>query len=156
MNSTGNGSWLQGGLRAWGKRLSNAVNACVNLRRDNSDHPFVLCFLPVTNLQSSLSRLFCHAADRCSHPTLRQIVSTWTLCGLRLAPRRANEGYTAEPSALARLVCTAYHRHQGRTACRTPNASTRSLRMPAEQGRSTPDHSRSLRPLRKPGCTRVR
>ena len=29
-------------------------------------------------------------------PTLRQVVSTWTLCGLRLVPRRANDGYTAE------------------------------------------------------------
>ena len=36
-------------------------------------------------------------------------VSTWTSCGQRLAPRRA----TAEPPVLARLVCTAYHRHEG-------------------------------------------
>jgi len=66
--------------------------------------------------------------------TLRQAVSTWTSCGGRLAPRRANEGYTAEPPALARLVCQAYHRRPGRTACRPPNASTRSLWMPAEEG----------------------
>ena len=33
-----------------------------------------------------------------------------------------------------------------------PNASTGSLRMPAEQGLSTPDHGSSLRPLRKPGA----
>ena len=36
------------------------VNACVILRRDNFDHPFVLYFLPVNNLQGSPSHLFCH------------------------------------------------------------------------------------------------
>src|SRR5262249_27785722 len=33
--------------------------------------------------------------------------------------------------------CQAYHRRPGRTACR-PHASTRSLRVPTEQGLSTP------------------
>jgi hypothetical protein len=37
-----------------------SVNACVNLRRDNFDPPFILCFLPVNNLQGSHSHLFCH------------------------------------------------------------------------------------------------
>ncbi|SRR6266849_6975142 len=89
---------------------AGGVNARVNLRRNNFD-PLVKIhfFSTVDALQSSLSRLFSHTADRCGHPTLRQVVSTWTRCGGRLAPRRANEGYTAEPSALARLVCQAYH-----------------------------------------------
>src|SRR6266700_3188428 len=100
-------------------RCCTAVNACVLLRRDNFDHPFVLCFLLVDYLQGSHSRLFCHSKDRCT-PTLRQVVSTWTLCGGRLAPRRANERYTAEPAVCARLVCQAYHRHPGRTTCRPP------------------------------------
>src|SRR6266581_8845511 len=111
--------------------IPSYVNACVNLRRDNFDPPFVLCFLLVDSLQGSHSRLFCQSKDRCSHPTLRQVVSTWTLCGGRLAPRRANESYTAEPSALARLVCQAYHRRPGRPTRRphgldllTPDAST--------------------------------
>ncbi len=60
-------------------------------------------------------------------------VSTWTRCDERLLPRRANEGYTAEPPARARLVSQAYHRHPCRTAPHAPNASTHSLRMPAEQ-----------------------
>ena len=55
-----------------------------------------------------------------SSPTWWLTVSTWTLCGRRLAPRRANEGYTAEPSVRARLVCSAYHRHPGRTANHPP------------------------------------
>jgi hypothetical protein len=89
----------------------------------------------------TLSKVHAHISsaaqtDRCTHPTLRQVVSTWTLSGGRLAPRRANEGYTAEPTTLARLVCQAYHRHPGRTTCRPP-ASTRSLQMPTEQGLST-------------------
>ncbi len=45
-----------------------SVNACVILRPDNFDPPFVLCFLPVNTLQSSLSRLFFHTADRCGPP----------------------------------------------------------------------------------------
>ena len=65
-------------------------------------------------------------------------VSTWTLYGGRLAPRRANERYTSEPATLARLICQAYHRHPGRTRLSPPPASTRSLLMPTEQGRSTP------------------
>jgi hypothetical protein len=65
-------------------------------------------------------------------------VSTWTLCGGRLVPRRANERYTAEPTRYARLGCQAYHRHPGRTRLAPPPASTRSLLMPTEQGRSTP------------------
>ncbi|HET8851778.1 MAG TPA: hypothetical protein VFN02_04570, partial [Ktedonobacteraceae bacterium] len=52
----------------------------------------------------------------------------------------------AEPAACARLVCQAYHRRPGRTACRLPNASTRSLQMPTEQGLSTPGHTASILP----------
>ena len=48
-------------------------------------------------------------------PPCERRVSTWTLCGGRLAPRRANERYTSEPATLARLVCQASHRHPGRT-----------------------------------------
>jgi hypothetical protein len=70
--------------------------------------------------------------------TLGQVVSTWTLCGGRLAPRRANERYTSEPAVCARLVCQAYHRHPGCTRLSPPHASTRSLLMPTEQGLSTP------------------
>src|SRR6266704_1954940 len=66
-------------------------------------------------------------------PTARTAVSTWTRCDGRLLPRRANEGYTAELAAFARLVCQAYHRRPGRTAVRAPCASTPSLQMPAEQ-----------------------
>ena len=71
-------------------------------------------------------------------PPCERRVSTWTLCGGRLLPRRANERYTSEPPTLARLVCQAYHRHPGRTRLSPPPASTRSLLMPTEQGRSTP------------------
>src|SRR6266700_3266735 len=66
-------------------------------------------------------------------PTARTAVTTWTRCDGRLLPRRANEGYTAELAAFARLVCQAYHRRPARTAVRAPCASTRSLQMPAEQ-----------------------
>ena len=42
--------------------------------------------------------------------------------------------------AYARLVCQAYHRHPGSTATHTtPGASTRSLRMPAEQNSAVVD-----------------
>jgi hypothetical protein len=67
-----------------------------------------------------------------ARPTARGAVSTWTPCDERLAPRRANEGYTAERPTRARLVSQAYHRHPGRTAPHAPCASTRSLPMPAE------------------------
>src|SRR5260370_4657083 len=104
------------------------VNACVNLRRNNFDPPVI--FFPKLTHSKILTPSFSHTAVRCGYPTLRQIVSTWTRCGGRLAPRRANEGYTAEPAALARLVCQAYHRRPGRTPCRpqcldslTPDAS---------------------------------
>src|SRR5258708_24045459 len=83
------------------------VNACVNLRRNNFDPPVI--FFPKLTHSKILTPSFSHTAVRCGSPTLRQLVSTWTRCGGRLAPRRANEGYTAEPSALARLVCQAYH-----------------------------------------------
>ncbi len=127
-----------------------SVNACVNLRRNNFDHPCVLCFLPVTNLQSSLSRLICHTTDRCGPPTLRQIVSTWTLCGGRLAPRRANERYTSEPTTLARPVCQAYHRCPGRTICRPRCLNS----LTPDAHRAGPLHPRPLRFAacqRKPG-----
>src|SRR5258708_15834636 len=83
------------------------VNACVNLRRNNFDPPVI--FFPKLTHSKILTPSFSHTAVRCGSPTLRQLVSTWTRCGGRLAPRRANEGYTAEPSALARLVCQASH-----------------------------------------------
>ena len=81
-----------------------------------------------------MDRLYADKGESRVCPTAWGAVSTWTRCGERLAPRRANEGYTAEPSAHARLVCQAYHRHPGRTAPHAPCASTRSLRMPAERG----------------------
>ena len=71
-------------------------------------------------------------------PSCDRRVSTWTLCGGRLVPRRANERYTSEPAKLAHLGWQAYHRHPGRTCLSPPPASTRSLLMPTEQGRSTP------------------
>jgi hypothetical protein len=64
--------------------------------------------------------MLCLEKDQCHHPALRQVVSTWTLCGGWLAPRRANEGYTTETAVSTRLVCQAYHRHPGRTTCRPP------------------------------------
>src|SRR5260221_1597497 len=94
------------------------VNACVNLRRNNFD-PLVIFFPKLTH-SKILTPSFSHTAVRCGYPTLRQIVSTWTRCGGRLAPRRANEGYTAEPAALARLVCQAYHRRKGSYALPPP------------------------------------
>src|SRR3982074_955198 len=83
------------------------VNARVLLRPDNFDPPFSYPFFRLTgdNLQGSLFGWCCHTAGACGHSTLRQIVSTWTCCGGRLAPRRANEGYTAEP--LRALVSSA-------------------------------------------------
>ena len=66
------------------------VNACVILRRDNFDHPFVLCFLPITNLQSSLSRLFCHTADQCGpHPTVGRLHldTLWWTAGAETSER---------------------------------------------------------------------
>src|SRR5438067_7775899 len=93
-----------------------AVNACVILRPNNFDPPVI--FFPELTRSKILTPSFSHTAVQCGHPTLRQVVSTWTCCGGRLAPRRANEGYTAEPSALARLVCQAYHSYPGRTPCR--------------------------------------
>jgi hypothetical protein len=71
-------------------------------------------------------------------PALRQIISTWTSCGLRLVPRRANDGYTAE--LLGALVSDT----QPTTGVQVvrpaaPHASTRSLWMPA--GRASPSSS---------------
>ena len=74
-----------------------------------------------------------YLGERRARPTAWGAVSTWTPCDCRLVPRRANEGYTAERPARARLVSQAYHRHPGRTAPHAPCASTRSLPMPAEQ-----------------------
>ncbi len=86
-------------------------------------------------MRGLMDRLHANKGESRAYPTAREAISTWTRCGERLLPRRANEGYTAEPSAHARLVCQAYHRHSGRMAPHAPCASTRSLRMPAE-----PDH----------------
>jgi len=71
-----------------------------------------------------------------SHPTLRQVASTWTLCGGRLLPRRANERYTAEPAACARPGCQAYHRRPGRATCRPPRPRLAHSRCP--QSRAAP------------------
>ncbi len=97
--------------------LSTPVRSCAQIRL--TTHLF-------SSFQSlTLSKVHAHVSsaaqtDRCTHPALRQVVSTWTRCGGRLAPRRANERYTAEPTTLTRLVCQAYHRHPGRTTCRPP------------------------------------
>ena len=66
------------------------VNACVILRPNNFDPPVI--FFPKLTLSKILTPSFSHTAVRCGSPALRQVVSTWTLCGGRLAPRRANEG----------------------------------------------------------------
>jgi len=104
------------------------VNACVMLRPNNFDPPVI--FFPKVTLSKILTPSFSHIAVRCGSPTLRQVVCTWTCCGGWLAPRRANEGYTAEPPAPARLLCQAYHSCPGSTTCRphcldslTPDAS---------------------------------
>jgi hypothetical protein len=134
-------------------RCGLLVNACVMLRSNNFD-PLVLYLflLTVDNLQGSRSRLCCHAADGCSHPTLRLVVSTWTRCGGRLAPRRANEGYTAEPAALARLVCQAYHRRPGRTPCRPPKP--RLAHSGCQQSRAAPPQATTVRCFPTPGMLR--
>src|SRR5207253_2224638 len=80
------------------------VNACVILRPNNFDPPPVI-FFPKLTRSKILTPSFSHTAVRCGSPTLRQVVSTWTCCGGRLAPRRAHEGYTAEP--LRALVSSA-------------------------------------------------
>jgi hypothetical protein len=115
--------------------LPFCVNACVILRRNNFDPPFAIALLlsTVDNLQGSLFRLFCHSEERYSHPTLRQVISIWTLCGGWLAPRRANEGYTAGTAACARLVCQAYHRCPDRMTCR-PLQCLNSLTPDARRG----------------------
>src|SRR5437879_11761130 len=117
-----------------------SVNACVILRPNNFDPPVI--FFPKLTRSKILTPSFSHTAVRCGSPTLRQVVSTWTCCGGRLAPRRANEGYTAEP--LRALVSSA----KPTTAIQVvrpaaPTASTRSLRMPTEQGHSTLDSHKS-------------
>ena len=114
----------------------HAVNARVILRPNNFDPPVI--FFPTLTRSKILTPSFSHTAVRCGSPTLRQVVSTWTCCGGRLAPRRANEGYTAEP--LRALVSSA----KPTTAIQVvrpaaPTASTRSLRMPTEQGHSALD-----------------
>src|SRR5258708_14517561 len=128
----------------WSTRKPKLVNACVILRPNNFDPPVI--FFPKLTRSNILTPSFSHTAVRCGSPTLRQVVSTWTRCGGRLAPRRANEGYTAEPAALARLVCQAYHRRPGRTPCRpqcldslTPDASrARPLHPRPQQFASSP------------------
>jgi hypothetical protein len=122
------------GLR--GRRHEPTVYACVILRPNNFDPPVI--FFPTLTRSKILTPSFSHTAVRCGSPTLRQVVSTWTCCGGRLAPRRANEGYTAEP--LRALVSSA----KPTTAIQVvrpvaPTASTRSLRMPTEQGHSALD-----------------
>src|SRR5258708_23231128 len=110
------------------------VNACVILRPNNFDPPVI--FFPKLTRSKILTPSFSHTAVRCGSPTLRQVVSTWTRCGGRLAPRRANEGYTAEPSALARLVCQAYHTRPSRTPCPPPLPTLAPSRR--HQSRATP------------------
>ena len=121
------------------------VNACVNLRRDNFDHPCVLCFLPVANLQSSHSRLFCHTTDRCgpppcgrSSPPGRSVVDGW----------RRDERTRDIPQSLPRSLVSSAKPTTGIQVVRSaaPAASTRSLLMPTEQGLSTPGHNGSRLP----------
>src|SRR5712692_1735199 len=95
---------------------SATVNARVLLRPDNFDPP-VISFQRERSPRFSL-RLICYPEGRDGHSTLRQVVSTWTCCGGRLAPRRAHAGYTAEPTACARLGGLAYHSYPGSTTCR--------------------------------------
>ncbi len=135
--------------------VCSCVNACVILRRDNFDHPFVLCILPVTNLQSSLSRLFCHTTDRCgpppcgrSSPPGHAVVDGW----------RRDERTRDIPQSLPRSLVSSAKPTTGVQVVRSaaPAASTRSLLMPTEQGLSTPGHDGSLRSQRSLARARVR
>src|SRR6266581_115087 len=118
------------------------VNACVILRRNNFDHPFVLCFLPVTNLQSSLSRLFCHTADRCgsppcgrSSPPGHAVVDGW----------RRDERTRDIPQSLPRSLVSSAKPTTAVQVVRpaAPTASTRSLQMPTEQ--ASPPQTTTIR-----------
>src|SRR5438270_9822549 len=124
------------------------VNACVILRPNNFDPPVI--FFPKLTRSKILTPSFSHTAVQCGHPTLRQVVSTWTCCGGRLAPRRVNEGYTAEPSALARLVCQAYHSYPGRTPCRPLMPQLTHSGCP--QRRASPQATTGLLSLPTPAC----
>jgi hypothetical protein len=102
-------------------------------------------FLPtIDDLQGSRLHLCSHTSrvDR-APPALRPVASTWTLCGERLAPRRAHERYTAEPAACARLVCQAYHRRPGRATGRPPVPRLAHSRCP--QSRATPPLTSTMR-----------
>ena len=126
------------------KKSVSLVNACVNLRRDNFDHPFVLCFLLVDYFQVSHSRLFCQSKDRCpppcgrSSPPGRSVVDGW---------RRDERTRDIPQSLLCALVSSAKPT-TGIQVVRSaaPTASTRSLLMPTEQGLSTPGYHDSLLP----------
>jgi len=126
-------------VRRDGPQPSIFVNAGVILRRNNFDP--LLIFSPRMTTYRVL-RSVCSATranQRCA-PTCERCVSTWTSCGGRLAPRRANERYTAEPSARARLVCQAYHRRPGRTRLSPPLPRLAHSRCP--QSRASPPQVR--------------
>ena len=66
------------------------VNACVILRRDNFDHPFILCFLLVDYLQGSHSRPLCQSKDRCTpHPATGRLHldALWWTAGAQTSER---------------------------------------------------------------------
>src|SRR5437667_10267012 len=70
--------------------LCSIVNACVILRRDNFDHPFVLCFLLVDYLQGSHSRPLCQSKDRCTpHPATGRLHldALWWTAGAQTSER---------------------------------------------------------------------
>ncbi|HEU5382450.1 MAG TPA: hypothetical protein VFV38_44125, partial [Ktedonobacteraceae bacterium] len=98
-----------------------SVNGRLVLRPDKSDRPF--SFISTRSIFSFPC------------PTQRQAASTWTRCGEKLVPRRANERYTTEPLGVARLGQPAYHSGPGRPTRRPRRASTRSLLMPTEPKR---------------------
>jgi hypothetical protein len=120
------------------------VNACVILPKTRLTLSGFSPFQALRRSQMHAQISLVAQPARCTSPTLRKARLHLDACGERLAPRRANEGYTAEPPAPARLGGLAYHRRPGSTTHRTsPDASTRSLRMPTEQGHSSPPPMRS-------------
>jgi len=133
------------------------VNARVILRRNNFDPPLSSSFF---FQQLTLSKVLSHVC--CA---IQQIVRLPHPAADRLHLDRLWWTVGAETSERG-IYCRAFRARSSRLPSlpqpvqvvrpAAPNASTRSLRMPAEQGLSTLDHSSSLRTLRKPGCARVR
>ena len=122
------------------------VNASVILRRDNFDHPFDLNFLLVDFLQGSHSHLSSYTQDLdiptppCGRPPPpgRSVARGWRPDGrTRDIPQSLLCAlvWSAKPTTGIQVVRPA-----------APTASTRSLLMPTEQGRSTPGHTGSRLP----------